>query len=334
MKYIEKLIQTNDLSYDEIVYLLKHITKEEIEILRKEAFKLKNKYYEGVFLRGLIEISNYCRCDCKYCGIRKSQTDASRYRLTKEDILKACDKGYLMGLRTFVLQGGEDPYYTDEILIDIIQSIKEKYDVRITLSVGERSYESYKKLKEAGADRYLLRHETADRELYDFLHEDMHLSSRKECLYHLKELHYQIGAGFMVGLPFQTDEILAKDLRFLKELDPQMVGIGPFIAHHKTPLSSYPSGTVDKTILMVILTRLLLPKALIPATTALATKNENSRDLALLSGANVVMPNITPEYVRKNYEIYENKNSEEDIKDKLQKSGFKVDMRKGDYYGW
>ncbi len=334
MNYIEKLIKTNDLSYDEIVYLLKHITEKEIEVLRKEAFKLKNKYYDGIFLRGLIEISNYCTCNCKYCGIRKSQTDASRYRLTKKDILKVCDKGYLMGLRTFVLQGGEDPYYTDEILIDIIQSIKEKYDVRITLSLGERSYESYKKLKEAGADRYLLRHETADSDLYDFLHENMHLASRKECLYHLKELHYQIGAGFMVGLPFQTDEILAKDLRFLKELDPQMVGIGPFISHHKTPLSIYPSGTVDKTILMVILTRLLLPKALIPATTALATKNENSRDLALLSGANVVMPNITPQYVRKNYEIYENKNSEENIKDKLLQSGFKVDMRKGDYYGW
>ncbi len=334
MKYLDKLINTNELNYNEILYLLKNITEKELEILRKEAHNLRNKYYEGIYLRGLIEISNYCKCNCKYCGIRRSQTKATRYRLKKEEILKACAAGYQMGLRTFVLQGGEDSFYTDEVLVDIISSIKAKYDVAITISLGERSYQSYERLKNAGADRYLLRHETADNKLYDFLHENMTLESRKECLISLKKLGYQIGAGFMVGLPFQTAEILAKDLYFLKKLDPQMVGIGPFIAHKDTPLARYESGTVSKTILMIILTRLLLPKAMIPATTALATMDEQGRDKALLSGANVVMPNITPKSLRKNYEIYENKNAEENIKQILLKSGFKVDMGKGDYYGW
>ncbi len=334
MKYIDKLIKTNDLSYDEILYLLKNIGDEELEVLRKEAFRLKNKYYKGVFLRGLIEISNYCKCNCRYCGIRRSGKGVSRYRLDKEEILRACENAYNMGLRTFVLQGGEDAYFSDEVLVDIVHSIKERYDVAITLSVGERSYESYKLLKEAGADRYLLRHETADDELYKFLHEDMSLESRKDCLYNLKKLGYQVGAGFMVGLPNQTDEVFAKDLRFLKDLDPQMVGIGPFIATKNTPLENYESGTVDKTILMIILTRLLLPKAMMPATTALATMDKDGRDKALLSGANVVMPNITPERQRKNYRIYENKSSETNIKYLLEKSGFEVNMEKGDYYGW
>ncbi len=314
--------------------MLKNVDEDEISILRKEAFRLKNQYYKGIFLRGLIEISNYCKCNCRYCGIRRSQKDASRYRLDKEEILKACEYGYNMGLRTFVLQGGEDNHFTDEVLEDIVRSIKGRYDVALTLSVGERSYESYKRLKEAGADRYLLRHETADTELYDFLHEGMSLESRKECLYNLKELGYQVGAGFMVGLPNQTEEVLAKDLRFLKELDPQMVGIGPFIATKNTPLADYESGTVEQTLLMLALCRLLLPKSLMPATTALATMDERGRTKAFLSGANVVMPNITPERQRKNYRIYENKRSETNIKYLLEKSGFEVNMEKGDYYGW
>ncbi len=334
MNYIDKLIKTNNLSYDELLYILKNISTNELELLRTKANKVKNKYYDGVYLRGLLEITNYCKCNCKYCGIRKSQSKALRYRLSKEEILKSCEYGYNYGLRTFVLQGGEDPYYTDDVLVDIIREIKTKYDVAVTLSLGERSYDSYKKLKEAGADRYLLRHETADSKLYDFLHEDMHLESRKTCLYNLKNLGYQVGAGFMVGLPFQTVEVLAKDLIFLKELNPHMVGIGPFIAHKDTPLADYKSGSIDWTILMIIMTRLLLPKALIPATTALYTMEKNARDIALISGANVVMPNISPTASRKKYEIYENKNSEDDVKKLLLKSGFKVNMKKGDYYGW
>ncbi len=333
MKCIDKLIQTNDLEYDEILYLIKNVSLQDLDILRNAAFIVQKRYYKGVYLRGLIEVSNYCKRNCKYCGIRRSQAKAIRYRLKKDEILLACDKAYNLGLRTFVLQGGEDAYFTDEVLVDIINAIKSRYDVAITLSLGEKSYESYKRLKEAGADRYLLRHETADEEHYDFLHEDMSLASRKRCLEDLKSLGFQVGAGFMVGSPRQTDEMLAKDLIFLKEFSPHMLGIGPFISHKDTPFANYESGDVDKTLLMIMLSRLLVPKAMIPATTALATMDRGAMYLALRSGANVVMPNLTPDIYRKNYEIYKNKCSQTHLIDELSNAGFMVDMGKGDYYG-
>ncbi len=344
LELIERLNRENDLKKEELVYILDHITGEEKEVLFKYSLETKQTYYgDTVYMRGLIEFTNHCYRNCNYCGIRKDQTEADRYRLSKEQIMQCCDQGYWLGYRTFVLQGGEDPFFNDEKLVDIISSIKTRWpDVAVTVSIGERSKESYVKLKEAGADRYLLRHETANAELYAAIHENMELESRKSCLYDIKEAGFQVGAGFMVGIPGQTNEILAEDLLFLKELDPHMIGIGPFIPHVKTPLGQFKGGTVEDTLVMLALTRLMLPKVLLPSTTALGTLDKQGREKALKVGANVVMPNLSPTNVRELYELYQDKICTGDeaahcrqcIEGRINSVGFEVDMGRGDYDGW
>jgi len=341
---IEKLHQTNDLTKTELTYILDHITEEEKKVLYDYSLKTKQEYYgDTVYMRGLIEFTNYCVRNCNYCGIRRDQGEAERYRLSKEQIMKCCDEGYWLGYRTFVLQGGEDPFFTDEVLVDMISSIKSRWkDVAVTVSIGERSKESYQKLRDAGADRYLLRHETANEALYESIHEEMKLSSRKSCLNDIKEIGFQVGAGFMVGIPGQTNEILAEDLIFLKELKPHMIGIGPFIPHEKTPLGEFKGGTVEDTLLMLALTRLLLPIVLLPSTTALGTLDPKGREKALKVGANVVMPNLSPTNVREKYELYQDKICTGDeaahcrqcIEGRINSVGFEVDMSRGDYDGW
>lgn len=311
MDAAEKLIQNHELSKKEYMELLKGWENPKVSRkLTEEAVRLRKQYYgDKVYTRGLIEFTNYCKNDCYYCGIRRGNRHAQRYRLSGEEILDCCENGYALGFRTFVLQGGEDPYYTDERMADIVRSIRRDYpDCAITLSIGEKSYESYKLFKEAGADRYLLRHETASEELYRRLHpEEMLLSHRKQCLYDLKALGYQVGAGVMVGSPGQKMEHLAEDLIFLKELQPQMVGIGPFIPHHETRFANETAGSVELTLFLLSVIRILLPKVLLPATTALGTMDPLGREKGLAAGANVVMPNLSPVKNRKQYDLYDNK---------------------------
>jgi biotin synthase len=278
--------------------------------LRSKAVEQAKKYYgNSVYVRGLIEFTNYCKNDCYYCGIRRGNQNAMRYRLSKDEILNCCEEGYSLGFRTFVLQGGEDGSYDDSYIVDIIKSIKEKYsDCALTLSIGEKSYESYLKYYEAGADRYLLRHETANEQHYQKLHPDsLSLKNRKQCLYHLKEIGYQVGCGFMVGSPYQKIENIVEDLMFIKELSPQMVGIGPFISHKDTPFKEYENGSADLTLNLISMIRLMLPNILIPATTALGTLDNKGREKGILAGANVLMPNLSPTSVRKKYMLYDNK---------------------------
>ncbi|MDR3233693.1 MAG: [FeFe] hydrogenase H-cluster radical SAM maturase HydE [Planctomycetaceae bacterium] len=280
----------------------------------KELYSLadarRREYYAtDVYLRGLIEISNFCNNDCLYCGIRRSNRQLERYRLTDERILQCCETGYALGYRTFVIQGGEDAAFSDERLVPLVAEVRKRYtDCAVTLSLGERSYESYQKLYDAGANRYLLRHETANAEHYGKLHPAvMSLTNRKECLWNLKRIGYQVGSGFMVGSPFQTLQCLVEDLRFLQELQPAMIGIGPFIAHHQTPFARQANGDFILTLRFISLLRLMFPYALIPATTALGTIDPQGREMGLRAGANVVMPNLSPLEVRKQYELYDNK---------------------------
>ena len=307
---VQKLYTTGDLDDSELKTLIETDDEETAKLLKEKADEVRQKYYgKKVFLRGLIEVSSYCRNDCLYCGIRRSNKDADRYRLSREDILSCCENGYELGFRTFVMQGGEDGTFTDDFMCDVISEIKSQYpDCAVTLSLGERSYESYKRMKEAGADRYLLRHEAASEELYSQLHpEGMSLENRKKCLFELRELGYQVGAGFMVGAPFQTTEHIIADLRFLQELQPQMIGIGPFIPHHNTPFADEKGGTLELTLRLLGILRLMFPKVLLPATTALGTIVPNGRELGLQTGCNVVMPNLSPVKVRKKYDLYDNK---------------------------
>lgn len=307
---VKKLYETGSLTDGELIQLIETDDKNTAEALRRKADEIRQKYYgKKVFLRGLIEISSYCRNDCLYCGIRRSNKSAERYRLEYEDILECAEAGYKLGFRTFVMQGGEDGYFSDDYMCRIICALKEKYpECAVTLSLGERSYESYKRMKEAGADRYLLRHETADNDLYSRLHPDeMSLENRKQCLYNLRELGYQVGAGFMVGVPFQTTENLVSDIRFLQDLQPQMIGIGPFIPHKDTPFKNEKSGTLELTLRILGILRLMFPKVLLPATTALGTVSPDGRELGLKTGCNVVMPNLSPVDVRKKYSLYDNK---------------------------
>lgn len=307
----EKFIKQGQLDQEEYPELLKlYKDQKTIDLLKQEAVRIQKKYFGNkIYTRGLVEFTNYCRNDCYYCGIRRSNTNAVRYRLTKEEILQCCENGHELGFRTFVLQGGEDPWFNDERMVDIIQTIKKNYpDCAITLSIGEKSKESYRKFREAGADRYLLRHETANEDHYRYLHpENLSLSNRKQCLYDLKELGYQIGAGFMVGAPGQTMENLAEDLVFLKELNPHMVGIGPFIPHHDTKFAKKEAGNVELTLFLLSVIRIMLPKVLLPATTALGTLDPRGREKGFQTGANVVMPNLSPVKNRKQYELYDNK---------------------------
>ena len=307
---IDKLEQTRALSRTEWAALIRSRTPALAEYLFERARKIRIRYYgKDIYIRGLIEFTNYCRNDCYYCGIRKSNQNAVRYRLSKDQILSCCENGYRLGFRTFVLQGGEDGWFTEDRMADIVAEIRQRFpDCAITLSIGELPRESYRRFFEAGADRYLLRHETYDCAHYARLHPpSLSASHRQKCLWDLKELGYQVGTGFMVGSPYQTAENLADDMLFLKELNPQMVGIGPFIPHHDTPFAGQPAGTLELTVFMLGLIRLMLPKVLLPATTALGTIAEDGREQGILAGANVVMPNLSPAQVRENYLLYDNK---------------------------
>lgn len=305
---VDKLFETGDLSDDELKILIE--SDEFNEPLAEAAdIRRRENYGDKVYIRGLIEFTNFCRNNCYYCGIRRDNKKAERYRLTKDEILLCCDEGYRLGFRTFVMQGGEDPYYSDEMICDIVSKIKSRYpDCAVTLSIGEKPRESYKAFFDAGADRYLLRHETADPEHYGKLHpEAMSLENRKRCLFDLKEIGYQVGSGFMVGSPYQTTENLISDLHFLQKLQPDMIGIGPYITHADTPFAEFKSGDVMLTLRLVSILRLMFPYALIPSTTALGTIHPQGRELGLKAGANVVMPNLSPVSVRKLYSLYENK---------------------------
>ena len=307
---IEKLYKTSDLSAEELKRLIDNRSEEDFQLLSKYARqRCEESYGDRVFTRGLIEFSSYCKNDCLYCGLRRSNAKAERYRLSREEILACCENGYELGFRTFVLQSGEDGHYTDDLLCELVSEIKGKYpDCAVTLSLGERSKESFQRLFDAGADRYLLRQETADKEHYGKLHpSEMSYDNRMRCLHELKEIGYQVGCGFMVGSPFQTSDCLVADLRFIKEFQPHMVGIGPFIRHRDTPFGDKPDGTLELTLFLLSVVRLLLPKVLLPATTALGTISHTGREQGLTAGANVVMPNLSPVKVRKKYSLYDNK---------------------------
>lgn len=295
----------------------------------------------GVFVRGLIEISSYCKNNCNYCGIRCGNRAALRYRLTKEQILECCRTGDGLGFNTFVLQGGEDVVQNDEWVTDVVCAIKREFpDKAVTLSVGERSADAYRAFRAAGADRYLLRHETRNDEHYSLLHpRTMSAVNRRKCLFTLKELGFQTGSGMMIGSPYQTLEHIADDMMFLDELRPQMIGIGPFIPASGTPFEDFSAGSVDLTILVVSLLRLRFPHALLPATTALASLHSRGRELAILAGANVVMPNLSPSDVRSKYSIYNNKKSTggesaqqiESLRQSLDAIGYQINFSRGDY---
>lgn len=308
---MEQLIETlrtqRDLSDEELTALITRESDDKNLFAAADAVRLEH-YGTDVFLRGLIEFTNVCQNDCYYCGIRKSNAQAQRYRLTQEQILHSCENGYRMGFRTFVLQGGEDPRNTDAWVCSMVDKIKTAHpDCAVTLSIGEQSRASYQAYFDAGADRYLLRHETASDAHYRRLHpEEMSLANRKRCLFDLKDIGYQVGAGFMVGSPWQTPKELVADLRFLQELQPDMIGIGPFIPHHETPFADKQSGTLELTLRMLSILRLLFPYVLLPATTALGTISPIGRELGLKAGANVMMPNLTPTDARKNYDLYDN----------------------------
>ena len=318
MELITKLEREHDLADEELAVLLDTGStdcagadaSDEDAALFAAADRVRREHYgDAVFLRGLIEFTNYCRNDCYYCGIRRSNGNLKRYRLDRETILECCREGYALGYRTFVLQGGEDPYYTDTVLEEIVRAIHEAFpDCAITLSVGERPRESYQRLFDAGARRYLLRHEAASEELYGMLHPgEMHLANRKRCLLDLKEIGYQVGAGLMVGAPGQRTEHLIEDIRFLQELQPDMIGIGPYLRHADTPFRDCPDGSLIVTLRLLSILRLLFPYALLPSTTALGTIDPQGRELGLRAGANVVMPNLSPVEVRDSYSLYDNK---------------------------
>ena len=307
---IDKLYKNSDLTDAELKELIENINDEDLKYLNTLARKVADEIYgKDVYVRGLIEFTNYCKNNCYYCGIRAENKNAERYRLDKTQILECCKSGYELGFRTFVLQGGEDMYFTDDMICDIVSEIRKNYpDCAITLSIGEREKESYQKYFNAGANRYLLRHETADKEHYQKLHpEKMSFDNRIKCLENLKEIGYQTGCGFMVGSPYQTTDCLVKDLRFIKNFEPEMVGIGPYLSHKDTPFLDKPNGSVRLTLMLLSIIRILLPSVLLPATTALGTAKADGRELGILAGANVVMPNLSPVKVRKKYSLYDNK---------------------------
>lgn len=341
LELLEKLKNNDKLSIQEFEYLIKN-RNNFYDDFANEALKIRKHYYKtDVYFRALVEISSFCKNDCFYCGLRHSNKNAHRYRLSKEEILQSVDGSYQRGFRTFVLQGGEDSEITDEFLIDLIKEIKSKYsDAAVTLSLGERDFSSYEKLKNAGADRYLLRHETNDENHYSKLHpKSMSLDHRKDCLKNLKSLHFQTGCGMMVGSPFQTNLTLAKDLYFIQELQPEMVGIGPFIPADNTPFEKYEHGDLDLTYFLLAMIRLIDHKALIPITTALSTLDKDSIVKGLAVGGNVLMPNVSPVENRKNYSIYNDKKdfeiqisgNFEKLKEKIEALGFNPNMSIGNY---
>ena len=338
---ILKLEKEQRLSKEEWTQLIEGRTKELAEVLFERAREVRHDHYgRDVYIRGLIEFTNYCRNDCYYCGIRKSNSCLSRYRLTEEEILSCCRNGYTLGFRTFVLQGGEDGWFTRERTTALIRRIHEEFpDCAITLSVGEREREEYQEYFDAGANRFLLRHETADEEHYRYLHPaELSLKHRKECLWNLRHIGYQVGSGIMVGSPGQTAEHLAEDLLFLQELQPHMVGIGPFIPHKDTPFKEEKAGTLELTLFLLGLVRLMLPKVLMPATTALSTIHPDGRKMGILAGANVVMPNLSPQENRKLYSLYDNKRCMGDeaaeglamLRAEMEEIGYEIVSARGD----
>jgi biotin synthase len=338
----DKLEKEQFLEKNEFRWLLEHNTPELRADLSNRAQRVAGETFgKGVYVRGLIEFSNYCKNDCYYCGIRCGNEQAHRYRLSEQEILDCCAIGYDLGFRTFVLQGGEDPDFSDQMMVELIGKIRSSYnDCAITLSLGERSRAVYEAFFAAGANRYLLRHETATEEHYQKLHpKELLLENRKACLQNLKEIGFQVGTGFMVGSPHQTVENLIADLVFIKELNPQMIGIGPFIPHQHTPYKDARAGTLEETLLLISILRLMLPKALIPATTALGTIDPNGRELGILAGANVVMPNLSPVSVRKDYSLYDNKICTGDeaaecrvcLSKRMEGIGYEILTNRGDY---
>lgn len=312
-----------------------------LEELYKEARETaKATFSNKIYIRALIEFSNYCKEGCYYCGINRNKSSVHRFRLTKDEIYSAAETAYEAGFRTFVLQGGEDIHFTDEIFSEIISHLRKNYDAAITLSLGVRSYEAYKLFKEAGADRFLLRHETADADVFRKLHpSDQSLERRLKAIYDLKELGYQVGTGFMVAAPFTNHESHIKDIKLIREIDPAMIGIGPFIPSKGTRFEAYPAGTVELTRKLLALLRIEHPKALIPSTTALNTISETGRIKGILSGANVIMPNVSPKFARDNYNLYDGKKASgleaiegvRELNEYLKEFGYEIEFTRGDY---
>lgn len=338
---IEKLNNTRSLNKNEALQLIKQGAQHKNLLFALAQKTAQKSFGRQIFVRGLIEFTNYCKNDCFYCGIRRSNKNAARYRLTQEEILECCHAGYGLGFRTFVLQGGEDYFYSDDDIAAIVRAIKAQHpDCAVTLSIGERSRETYAMWKKAGANRYLLRHETADCTHYAKLHPaELSAKNRQNCLYTLKELGYQAGAGFMVGSPYQTAENLADDLMFLQKLRPQMIGIGPFIPHHDTPFKGEPAGSVELTLVLLAILRLLFPHVLLPATTALGTLTPGGRLLGIKAGANVIMPNLSPQNVRGKYLLYDNKlhtgaeaaEALNELQREVASIGYRIVSARGDY---
>ena len=337
----DRLAATGQLSHEEFVALIEGREPAVTAYLADLAVTRRRAIYGNtVYIRGLIEISNICRNDCLYCGIRAGNSACDRYRLADEEILAACAEGYELGFRTFVLQGGEDGHFTDERLTSLLTAIKDRHpDCAVTLSLGERSRESYEKLHRAGADRYLLRHETATKSHYERLHpQNLSFENRMSCLRSLREIGYQVGCGFMVGSPYQTADDLARDLTFIAEFKPDMCGIGPFIPHKDTPFAGFPAGTVELTCYLLSIIRLIHPPVLLPATTALGTIHPEGRELGIRSGANVVMPNLSPASVRKKYMLYNDKvsdgaesaQSKAELERRMSAIGYEVVTARGD----
>lgn len=342
LKLLSSFEYNNDINKKEFISGQHEDIKKLKEYLRLKARDKADKVFgKYVFMRGLIEFTNYCKNDCIYCGIRKSNKNAERYRLNKDEILSCCKLGYNIGFRTFVLQGGEDSYYNIDIMSDIVHEIKKKFsNCALTLSIGEKEEDYYRVLKEKGADRFLLRHETSDNDHYSKLHPyNMNLDNRKKCLRNLKKLGYQTGTGIMVGSPYQTLENIADDLIFMQEINPEMIGIGPFLPHRDTPFADEKKGELELTLIIISILRLIFPLALIPATTALGTIKEGGRELGILHGANVVMPNLSPINMRKKYMLYNDKiaagaESAEGVKslrENMQKIGYILTGERGDF---
>ena len=342
---IRKLDKEHRLELSEWEELIRGKDGEVEDFAANLARKRAKEIFENrIYTRGLIEISNYCKNNCYYCGIRRDNKSVKRYRLSKEQILECAGIGYELGFRTFVLQGGEDGSFTDDFMVDVIREIRKNHpDCAITLSLGERSEKSYRLMYEAGANRYLLRHETADLEHYKGLHpEEMSFENRIQCLYTLKEIGYQVGCGFMVGSPGQTVSTLAKDMMLITDLQPEMVGIGPFVPHHATPFAKEPGGTVRQTLFLLSLIRILKPEVLLPATTALGTVDPKGREKGILAGANVLMPNLSPTDYRKQYELYDNKICTGDeaaecrvcLSNRVAAIGYEIVINRGDAPGW
>ena len=338
---LEKLCNTRSLELEEYEKLVSDYDDKTVQRAKECAVGIRKEIYSNkIFVRGLIEISNFCKSNCLYCGIRRENRNIQRYRLSKDTILSCCQNGYNLGFRTFVLQSGEDDYYTDDIMCDIVSEIKRRFpDCAVTLSLGEKDFLSYKRLFESGADRYLLRHETADYMHYKKLHpKEQTFENRMTCLYSLKEIGYQTGCGFMVGSPYQTPKTIASDLKFIENFRPEMCGIGPFVPGRDTPFSNFSAGKPEFTCYLLSLIRLIKPNVLLPATTALSSVSQNGLEQGILSGANVIMPNLTPNNERWKYSIYDNKNASYtetaeniwQLKEKMYSIGYEIVTDRGD----